>query len=214
MKKNKTIAYMLAATLLVGGTFLGTKAWFSAQVETDNGIKITMGTLDLELDETKTGSGANLIKGWELVRKTEDTESTTGGRHGEIGNEFTEIRPGDTFVREFTITNTGSLDQIISLDNYSDKETQDKIFKFTIESIKDQDNKDISVINNEFRLNADKHATVKLVLVPDAEALDNKYNAGNNIFDLNQELGKITVTGRQINATDTQLSSEHITNQK
>ena len=28
MKKNKTIAYMLAATLLVGGTFVGTKAWF------------------------------------------------------------------------------------------------------------------------------------------------------------------------------------------
>ena len=29
MKKNKTIAYMLAATLLVGGTFLGTKALFT-----------------------------------------------------------------------------------------------------------------------------------------------------------------------------------------
>ncbi len=41
MKKNKTIAYMMAAMLLVGGTFVGTKALFTDQVDATGEISIS-----------------------------------------------------------------------------------------------------------------------------------------------------------------------------
>ena len=47
MKKNKTIAYMLAATLLVGGTFAGTKALFESKVTAQTDLVITTGSLKL-----------------------------------------------------------------------------------------------------------------------------------------------------------------------
>ncbi|RDY22507.1 hypothetical protein CHF27_013025 [Romboutsia maritimum] len=52
MKKNKTIAYMMAATLLIGGASLGTKALFSDQAEAKvNDLIITMGNLHVKVDE-------------------------------------------------------------------------------------------------------------------------------------------------------------------
>ena len=213
MKKNKTIAYMLAATLLVGGTFVGTKAWFSDKVSTDNGIKITMGTLDLELVETQTGEGENIVKGWQLVRGPQDTdnESTTGpgGRNGEIANEFKEIRPGDYFKRTITLKNTGSLDQLVSVA----KSTQGTLGNlFTLEL---SGNENLNK-NNEFRMNAGTETTLTLTLTPDKVAIDNQYNAksakyaGSNVFDLNDALGKLEITGRQINADVNELSTEHV----
>lgn len=52
MKKNKTIAYALAATLLVGGTFAGTKALFtdSDVIQNDN-LTVTTGVVDVDIEE-------------------------------------------------------------------------------------------------------------------------------------------------------------------
>lgn len=213
MKKNKAMAYALAATLLVGGTFTGTKAWFSDKVTTDNGIKITMGTLDLELDETKTVEGDTLIKGWQLVRTREDTESKTGGRNGQIASSFVEIRPGDTFQRTFIVKNTGSLDQLVKVDNTASELNPEykNLFDLTITGA------DNLTDGNTFRLNAGATQEVTLILTPDASKIDNKYNTksesyegseDNYTFDLTK-LGQITLTGRQINAEETQLSTEH-----
>lgn len=212
MKKNKTIAYMLAATLLVGGTFVGTKAWFSDQVTTDNGITITMGTLDLELKETE-GNNINgeKVKGWTLVRGELDNESTTGrtARNGEVDNTFAEIRPGDYFEREFTVTNTGSLDQLVEVKggHIEDTTIYDNLFTLTIDKGNEADKNDEIITEGEFRLNAGESRTIKLELKPNAERLTNTYQGMK--FDFRELIDGITLTGRQINATKTQLSPEH-----
>ena len=208
MKKNKTIAYALAATLLVGGTFAGTKAWFSDKVETDNGIKITMGTLDLELKENgATQEGVN--EGWKLIRDEKvisdklgsKKESREESKNGDIKKEHINIRPGDYFEREFTVKNTGSLDQIVKIDSNLVHGVYNHYFELTIEDGKD------TLLTNEFRLESNDQKTIKLKLQPHEEALDNTQQG--KTFNFEELFSDITLTGRQVNANKTQLSPEH-----
>lgn len=99
MKKNKTIAYALAATLLVGGTFVGTKALFTDKAEAYNDLVITMGKLDVNVDEGE----------WKIENNnTEASNSTNNDR-------FTNVKPGDSFLKKITLTNDGTLDQVIEV---------------------------------------------------------------------------------------------------
>lgn len=214
MKKNKTIAYLLAATLLVGGTFVGTKAWFSDKVETDNGIKITMGTLDLQLKENGAKEeGQNT--GWKLIRDENiisdslgnKKESSVASENGDIKKEHINIRPGDYFEREFTVKNTGSLDQIVKIDGKLVNGTYKEYFKLTIEGDTDILSTTNESTTNVFRLNADKQKTIKLKLEPNAEALDNSKQGEE--FDFESLFNDITLTGRQVNVGETQLLQEH-----
>lgn len=110
MKKNKTIAYALAATLLVGGTFLGTKALFTDKVDTVGELKISTGDVDVEAETTKE---------WTLVRNGEDTnEGTTGPA------QFDNLKFGDILTKEVTITNEGTLKAILTLNKNEDKTNQ------------------------------------------------------------------------------------------
>ena len=205
MKKNKTIAYMLAATLLVGGTFVGTKAWFSDQVTTDNGIKITMGTLDLELEETHTGKGENLVKGWQLVREGE-AESNNVSFNGMVNKEFLNIRPGDKFERTITITNKGTLDQNVTVTKTTEGQLSN-LFELSVVN----GSGELNTNNSSFKLNSGDSKTVKLRLTPNAENLvNNDYNHANHDnnldqvqdgheFDLKKVLGNIEIKGEQIN---------------
>ncbi|MEG2457983.1 MAG: TasA family protein [Bacilli bacterium] len=104
MKKNKTVAYLLAATLLVGGTFAGTKAFFSDQAQAKNDLVITMGDLDVEVKE------GNWMKGKEAGRPGSEVISS-----GENNNIMNNAKPGDGFLKEVTITNNGTLNQEIKI---------------------------------------------------------------------------------------------------
>ena len=53
MKKNKTIVYMLAAALLVGGTFVGTKAYFTDSAEAKTNLILSMGDVDVSAEDTE-----------------------------------------------------------------------------------------------------------------------------------------------------------------
>lgn len=85
MKKNKTIAYALAAILLVGGTFAGTKAWFTDKEVVDNTLNITTGTLDLDVTD----------KGWY--------------RNGNETEDFTKLVPGDVISRKIEVANNSNI---------------------------------------------------------------------------------------------------------
>lgn len=121
MKKNKTIAYMLAATLLVGGTFVGTKALFTDQTTVAGELKISTGDLDIEVINSGT---------WELERNGEEHKdgttitdsSTIGGtdrldedKNGQTnekvpnGNFANNLKPGDILTKTVTIQNKGTL---------------------------------------------------------------------------------------------------------
>ncbi|CUP49059.1 Uncharacterised protein [Turicibacter sanguinis] len=209
MKKNKTMAYALAVALLVGGTFVGTKAWFSDQVTTDNGIIITMGTLNLELIENNAEKeGENL--GWKLFRDEEvindslgtKKESDEDSKNGDIKKQHLNIRPGDYFEKTFTVKNTGSLDQIVKVDTkLLANGINNDYFKLTI-----LDNNNLLQEGNEFRLNPDETKTVTLKLQLNETTLYNHYQG--ETFDFEELFSDITLTGRQVNADETELSLE------
>lgn len=96
MKKNKTVAYALAATLLVGGTFLGTKALFTDKVDVAGELKISTGDVDIEVKNQTD---------WILDRNGE--ESNTGTNH--VEGSLDNIKPGDVLTKEITIKNAGTL---------------------------------------------------------------------------------------------------------
>lgn len=109
MKKNKTIAYMLAATLLVGGTFVGTKALFTDVEQVAGELKISTGDIDIEVVEDS---------GWVLDRNGNEyaNGTTVKGETGigpinlpETKDFANNIKPGDVLTKEITIKNAGTL---------------------------------------------------------------------------------------------------------
>lgn len=109
MRKNKTIAYALAATLLVGGTFLGTKALFTDKVDVAGELKISTGDVDIEVIKDTN---------WILDRNgnefadgtTVEGETGMGPVNPMVGGSFANnIKPGDILTKEITIKNAGTL---------------------------------------------------------------------------------------------------------
>lgn len=104
MKKKKTAAYALAALLLVGGTFTGTKAWFTHNATHSADLVITTGNVDVTVDST----------GWFMVDSEGKPVEGSGNENGGY-NAFENIKPGDRFMKRVVIRNTGSLDQVLSI---------------------------------------------------------------------------------------------------
>ncbi|PWW84142.1 hypothetical protein CYK87_09690 [Clostridium perfringens] len=90
---------LLAGTLMVGA--VGSYAWFSDKAEVDSGIKLTMGTLDVDVKE--------ISDGWNIVDETSEIINKKSTKH------FKNVRPGDSFQREFVIANSGTLKQKVSV---------------------------------------------------------------------------------------------------
>ncbi|EOU2055883.1 TasA family protein [Clostridium perfringens] len=97
--KKKLLGMLLAGTLMVGA--VGSYAWFSDKAEVDSGIKLTMGTLDVDVKE--------ISDGWEIVDETSEIINKKSTKH------FKNVRPGDSFQREFVIANSGTLKQKVSV---------------------------------------------------------------------------------------------------
>lgn len=97
--KKKLLGMLLAGTLMVGA--VGSYAWFSDKAEVDSGIKLTMGTLDVDVKE--------ISDGWDIVDETSEIINKKSTKH------FKNVRPGDSFQREFVIANSGTLKQKVSV---------------------------------------------------------------------------------------------------
>ena len=97
--KKKLLGMLLAGTLMVGA--VGSYAWFSDKAEVDSGIKLTMGTLDVDVKE--------ISDGWNIVVETSEIINKNSTKH------FKNVRPGDSFQREFVIANSGTLKQKVSV---------------------------------------------------------------------------------------------------
>lgn len=114
MKKNKTIAYMMAATLLVGGTFLGTKALFTDSIENVGEISISTGDLDIQAEDTNWVLNRN---GSEHKDGTMNVDDLEGNDEGELlSNDITRtksfannLKPGDKLTKTVKVTNKGTL---------------------------------------------------------------------------------------------------------
>lgn len=95
MKKNKTVAFMLAATLLVGGAFVGTKSMFYNEDVVENQLVITMGSVAVEAE----------VQGWHLMELGTTEGVVLDGTHA------VNVKPGDTLSQTVKITNEGTLNQ-------------------------------------------------------------------------------------------------------
>ena len=94
MKKNKTVAYMLAATLLVGGTFAGTKALFEDTERAESKLILNTGKVDISVDDTQ-----------DWTRRDID-----GIEKGTSPVSFDNVVPGETYVKYITIKNNSTYD--------------------------------------------------------------------------------------------------------
>lgn len=156
-----------------------------------------MGTLDLELKENGA-SQEGVNEGWKLVRDEEfipgnlgsKKESNEVSKNEDIKKEHINIRPGDYFEKEFTVKNTGSLDQIVKIDSDLVHGVYNDYFELTIEDGTD------TLLNNEFRLGVNDQKTIKLKLQPHEEALDNTQQG--KVFNFEELFSDITLIGRQI----------------
>ena len=202
MKKNKTIAYMLAATLLVGGTFVGTKAWFTASGTVDSGLVVTTGSMGLSVTEEDN---------WTIVTPDGDrTEITNQGAK----NNFKNVKPGDDFEKQVTITNTGSLNQVLTVTGGNINNNLNE--NFTV-SFKTQNNEEIENITEFIGTNLAPRAskTFKIVVETvenemssndaDTEANSSpidgdKHDDEATTFDLKGVMGQITISAKQTNA--------------
>lgn len=100
MKKNKTAAYMLAATLLVGGTFVGTKALFTDSVDSIGELTLSTGDIDIE---------AEVIQDWILDRNGKDDNKGTNNPGAPEGPLFDNLKTGDVLTKTVEIENVGTL---------------------------------------------------------------------------------------------------------
>lgn len=104
MKKNKTVAYMLAATLLVGGTFLGTKAMFTDKVDVAGEVSISTGDVDIAIEKDY---------GWSLKSNGADDN-----KNGEAN--FDNLKTGDTLTKTVMLKNNGTLKAVVNLEKNKD----------------------------------------------------------------------------------------------
>ncbi|MGG7078450.1 hypothetical protein [Clostridium sardiniense] len=128
MKKNKIVAFAMAGALLVGGTFAGTKAWFTDSATEKSDLVITTGNIDVDTITPDGWLPGNLqdIPG-QGMQPVEDKE--TEADKNDKG-EFTNVRPGDKFYKRVRVENKGSLSQKLNASGGEDKVENDS-FKIT-----------------------------------------------------------------------------------
>lgn len=97
--KKKVIGMLLAGTLMVGA--VGSYAWFTDQAKVNGDIKLTMGTLDVKVIDSE--------RGWTVEDETSEILNKDNR------TAFKNVRPGDTFEREFLVQNVGTLEQNVTV---------------------------------------------------------------------------------------------------
>ena len=211
--KKKLLGMLLAGTLMVGA--VGSYAWFSDKAEVDSGIKLTMGTLDVDVKE--------ISDGWDIVDETSEIINKKSTKH------FKNVRPGDSFQREFVIANSGTLKQTVSV------KLNPEIARKVVATIGDQAVLFDDLFNLKFELgelelpmksNADgtfefeldslyteaedsdkitSAADLKVTLEVDKDAMDNRFNHDGNkfveIFDFlkDKSVPLVLVEAEQVN---------------
>jgi hypothetical protein len=182
----------------MGGTFIGTKAWFTNQASTDNSIKLTLGTVDLKIYENPTKDEEGNIEekeGWILCK---------GGEEIANGKEFSEFGKEYGLKRTFIIKNTGLLDQIVTIGG-TDKILEEEILgrdiidrKFLLEVYENDVILGDLILNEgeiEFELKAGEEKRVTLMIAIADKALENIEPGEYELFT--DILGNLELTGRQ-----------------
>lgn len=103
MKKNKTVAYMLATTLLLGGAFVGSKALFTDKATSENKLILTTGKVDIEVKEGAWMRNVQDKNNDGIIDARDDADSQKCEKSAD--GVFANVQPGDTFTRYISVLN-------------------------------------------------------------------------------------------------------------
>lgn len=182
--KKKVLGMLLAGTLMVGA--VGSYAWFTDQAKVNGDVKLTMGTLDVKVIDAN--------RGWTVDDETSEILNKDNKK------AFKNVRPGDTFSREFLVQNVGTLNQNVTVKlnpellDYEIKDgiTIDQVFNLTFEAVESPMSADSNEIS--FELDSVETSTdngvggftdakqINVVLEVDPEAMGNEFNALGNEY--------------------------------
>lgn len=110
MRKNKTLAFALAASLLVGGTFVGTKALFTDVQQVAGELKISTGDVDIEVTD-------KVAPKWTITRNNGNYTEAEGTLDKDGDNKtFDNLKYGDKLTKTVNFENAGTLNALVSLD--------------------------------------------------------------------------------------------------
>ncbi|MGG5460653.1 TasA family protein [Clostridium sp. B9] len=184
--KKKVLGMLLAGTLMVGA--VGSYAWFTDQAKVNADVKLTMGTLDVKVIDAN--------RGWTVDDETSEILNKDNKK------AFKNVRPGDTFSRDFIVQNVGTLKQNVTVKlnpallDYEIKEgtgiTVDDVFNLAFEtelSPLAEGNKEATFeldsvetsVENEIGGFTDAKK-VNVTLEVDPEAMGNEFNALGNEY--------------------------------
>ena len=203
MKKNKTIAYMLAAALLVGGTFVGTKAYFTDSVESKTNLILSMGDVDVSAEDTE----------WKYETTVHGKKEATEFRLLN-SDSFMNVKPGDKFIKEVIIKNSSNIDTDLVIEG-GDVKAGTKLAEAINDGfIKITDNREdvIDTLNNNNEsdgFGTNNENTAKLIINVEIQSTtpdkDNKYNSnGGQTIDLNfaNEINPYVINAKQYGVTE------------
>ena len=203
MKKNKTIAYMLAAALLVGGTFVGTKAYFTDSVESKTNLILSMGDVDVSAEDTE----------WKYETTVHGKKEATAFRLLN-SDSFMNVKPGDKFIKEVIIKNSSNIDTDLVIEG-GDVKAGTKLAEAINDGfIKITDNREdvIDTLNNNNEsdgFGTNNENTAKLIINVEIQSTtpdkDNKYNSnGGQTIDLNfaNKINPYVINAKQYGVTE------------
>lgn len=184
--KKKVLGMLLAGTLMIGA--VGSYAWFTDQAKVNADVKLTMGTLDVKVIDAN--------RGWTVDDETSEILNKDNKK------AFKNVRPGDTFSRDFIVQNVGTLKQNVTVKlnpallDYEIKEgtgiTVDDVFNLAFETelspfaegnkkaTFELDSVETSVKNEIGGFTDSKKVNVTLEVDP--EAMGNEFNALGNEY--------------------------------
>lgn len=104
-KKKKQLPLLLLALLFITAAAYGTRAYFTDNASQNANIKLTLGNLDIENDESK----------WVYNGEGNSTLGLADGAEIDNASDIINVQPGDSFTRIFKFVNNGSLIQNVTL---------------------------------------------------------------------------------------------------
>lgn len=205
MKKiKKYFPLFIGLVLLLSVAAYGTRAYFSDSTTEQAGIELTLGTVDIE-GTTKNWQynqfGENENNGKLVVNDKTQLASADLGKEANIKN----ARPGDSFSKEFTFTNMGSLDQKVTF--LEDNNSSNYMFNISWETAilnEDGETENVPIkVGNYTILEPKGFVTAKMTVSVNMIDVKQDYNEGTKLnidSSLKEFIGKsITVEAAQTN---------------
>ena len=181
--RRKKLPLLLGALLIISVAAYGTRAYFSDSAQMQGDIQLSLGDVDISTDGTTSWIYKPLqLTGTDLDKN--DSLGATVDSDGSIKNaeNITNVRPGDSFIRTYSIKNNGSLDAKVKL---TSKETLGQLSNYNDKVLPDDGafTTTITGLEDEFSLKSDEFKTFNVTITVKT-TVDDSFNTGSTKFEI------------------------------